>query len=101
MGEPTATPARVPAAARAARILWARAERGEGSLSELSRALGVSKSTLSALLATLEQHALVERDEASRRFRLGPGIAKLAMAAAAAHVDVREAGLPHRPPPAR
>jgi len=86
--------ARVPAVDRAVRVLWSLAEHGEGSLSELSRALGVSKSTLSSVLATLEQHALVERDEASRRFRLGSGIAKLAMEAAAARVDVRDAARP-------
>jgi len=86
--------ARVPAVDRAVRVLWSLAEQGEGSLSELSRALGVSKSTLSSVLATLEQHTLVERDEASRRFRLGAGIAKLAMEAAAARVDVRDAARP-------
>lgn len=85
---------RVPAVDRAARILWTLAERGDRSLSELSRGLGVSKSTLSTLLATLEQHTLVERDAATRRFRLGPGIAKLAMSAASAHVDVRDAARP-------
>jgi DNA-binding IclR family transcriptional regulator len=84
----------VPAVDRAVRVLWTLSARGEHSLSELSRDLGVSKSTLSSLLATLEQHTLVERDEASRRFRLGPGISKLAMAAAAAHVDVRDAARP-------
>jgi DNA-binding IclR family transcriptional regulator len=92
--EQSVTQARVPAVDRAVRILWTLAERGERSLSELSRALGVSKSTLSALLATLEQHALVERDAASRRFRLGPGVANLAMSAAAAPVDVRDAARP-------
>jgi DNA-binding IclR family transcriptional regulator len=87
-------PSRVPAVDRAVRVLESLAARGEQSLSGLSRDLGVSKSTLSALLATLEQHAFVERDAVSRRFHLGPGIAKLAMVAAAAHVDVREAAQP-------
>jgi DNA-binding IclR family transcriptional regulator len=91
--QPTAQ-ARVPAVDRAVRVLWTLAARGEHSLSELSRDLHVSKSTLSSLLATLEQHTLVERDEASRRFRIGPGIAKLAMAAASAHVDIRDAARP-------
>lgn len=94
MAEHTVAHARAPAVDRAVRVLWTLAERGEGSLSELSRALGVSKSTLSSLLATLERHAWVERDEATRRFRLGPGVAKLAMTAAAAHVDVRDAARP-------
>jgi DNA-binding IclR family transcriptional regulator len=82
---------RVPAVDRAVRVLQALAARGERTLSELSRELGFSKSTLSSLLAALEHHELVERDGGSRRFRLGAGIARLAMAAAAAHVDVREA----------
>jgi DNA-binding IclR family transcriptional regulator len=85
---------RVPAVDRAVRVLRTLAAGGERSLSELSRELGVSKSTLSSLLWTLEHHKLVERDEASRRFSLGPGIAELATAAAAAHVDVREAARP-------
>jgi DNA-binding IclR family transcriptional regulator len=84
----------VPAVDRAVRVLWTLAANGEHSLSELSRELRVSKSTLSALLSTLEQHTLVERDDSSRRFRLGPGIAKLATAAAVAHVDVRDAARP-------
>jgi DNA-binding IclR family transcriptional regulator len=87
-------PPRVPAVERAIRVLWTLAVRGEHSLSELSRELGVSKSTLSLLLGTLEVHALVVRDPATRRFRLGPAIAKLAMTAAAARVDVRDAARP-------
>jgi DNA-binding IclR family transcriptional regulator len=95
MVEQSVAHARVPAVDRAVRIMWTLAERGEHSLSELSRELGVSKSTLSSLLATLERHGFVERDGASRRFRLGPGLARLAMAAAAARVDVRDAARPH------
>jgi IclR family acetate operon transcriptional repressor len=85
---------RVPAVDRAVRLLWTLAENGERSLSELSRELAVSKSTLSALLATLEHHRFVERDAASRRFGLGSGLAELATAAAVARVDVREAARP-------
>jgi DNA-binding IclR family transcriptional regulator len=94
MSERAVAPTRVPAVERAVRVLWALAARGEHSLSDLSRELGVSKSTLSSLLATLEAHALVERDPASRRFRLGPAVAKLAMAAATARGDVRDAARP-------
>ena len=46
-------------------------------LSELSRELGVSKSTLSALLSTLERYELVERDPESRAYRLGMGLLDL------------------------
>jgi DNA-binding IclR family transcriptional regulator len=94
MVERTANRVRVPAVDRAVRVLWALAARSELSLSELSRDLDVSKSTLSSLLATLEDHALVERDPASLRFHLGPGMARLSTAAAAAQVGVREAARP-------
>lgn len=94
MIERSATRPRVPAVDRAVRVLETLAASGEHSLSELSRELRISKSTLSALLATLEQHGLVERNDSSRRFRLGPGAAKLSMAAAAAQVDVRDAARP-------
>jgi DNA-binding IclR family transcriptional regulator len=93
--ERSVTRPRVPAVDRAVRVLQTLAGHGEHSLSELSRELRVSKSTLSALLATLEEHALVVRDVSSRRFRLGPGVTTLAMAAAAAQVDIRDAARPH------
>ena len=64
------------------------------SASELSRDLGVSKSTLSALLATLEQHGLVRRDPLTRRVRLGLTLLELA-AAVDVDVDVGEAARPH------
>jgi IclR family acetate operon transcriptional repressor len=94
MAERAVARSRVPAVDRAVRVLWTLASHGEHSLSELSRELGVPKSTLSSLLATLEEQTLVERDPGSRRFRLGRGIAELAIAAAAARVDVRDAARP-------
>jgi len=73
--------AAVPAVERAVRVLRTLgADDGPRSLSDLSRELGVSKSTLSTLLATLEQLDLVVRDPASRAFRLGPGLLDLSRA---------------------
>ena len=98
---PPAVGAGVPAVHRAARVLRALGareryalDRRGASVSELSRQLDVSKSTMSALLATLEQHNLVERDPATRRFRLGHAVLELA-AALSAYSDVREAAQPH------
>ena len=90
----------VPAVDRAARLLRALSayERDDPqqpgmSASELSRELGISKSTLSALLTTLERHGLVQRDLLTRRVRLGLALLELA-AAVSTDVDVREAALP-------
>ena len=91
----------VPAVDRAARLLRALsahhgdiAHRPGMSASELSRQLGVSKSTLSGLLTTLERHGLVQRDPVTRRVRLGLALLELA-AAVSTDVDVREAARPH------
>src|SRR4051794_22779047 len=47
-------------------------------VNELSRRLGVHKSTASRLLRTLERHHLVRRDAAHGRISLGPGVVALA-----------------------
>lgn len=71
---------KVPAVQRAVRVLHAL--RGGGRrLSDLSQELGLSMSTLSDLLATLEETAMVERDPVSRTFRLGPAVVELGLAA--------------------
>jgi DNA-binding IclR family transcriptional regulator len=64
------------------------------SASELSRELGISKSTLSVLLTTLERHGLIQRDPPTRRARLGLALVELA-ASVSIGVDVREAARPH------
>jgi IclR family acetate operon transcriptional repressor len=85
----------VPAADRAARVLRALAADGSGArLSELSRALRLSKSTLFELLATLAHHGLVERDDESRVYRLGPALLELG-SAALRRLDVAQIARPH------
>ncbi|HET6867378.1 MAG TPA: IclR family transcriptional regulator [Solirubrobacteraceae bacterium] len=91
----------VPAVDRAARLLHTlsaherEAPHQAGmSASELSRELCISKSTLSALLGTLERHDLVQRDPLTRRVRLGLALVELA-AAVSTDIDVREAARPH------
>jgi TetR/AcrR family fatty acid metabolism transcriptional regulator len=63
-------------------------------LSELSRRLGMSKSTLSGLLSTLERFDLVERDPHSRAFRLGIGLLYLA-GGFLRRLDAHELARPH------
>lgn len=71
----------VPSVAGAARMLdWLRERRG--SLSEMSTALGISKSTAYAILKTLEQARLVDYDESTRHYRLGVELLALGEAAA-------------------
>src|SRR5581483_6468667 len=91
----------VPAVDRAARLLRTlSAHQGEGpdqpgmSASELSRELEISKSTLSALLATLERHGLIQRDPLTRGVRLGLALVELA-ASVSTDIDVRETARPH------
>ncbi len=84
----------VPSVARAVLALQAlgRDDRGR-RLSELSRELGVAKSSLSGVLGTLERFGLVERDEGSHVFRLGLGLVELG-GAALRRLDVRELARP-------
>jgi DNA-binding IclR family transcriptional regulator len=72
----------VPAVDKAARVLRALADGGRPQgISELARALKVSKGTLRDVLLTLAHHGLVIRD-ADTRFRLGPELRALADASA-------------------
>jgi len=54
---------------------------GAASVTELSRALDLHKSTVSRLLSTLERRGLVEQDCETGYFRLGVGIIRLAQSA--------------------
>ena len=62
-------------------------------VSEIAARVGLHKSTVSRILATLEQEDLVERDPSTRRFRLGLGV--IAMAGPLlADLDVRRVAYP-------
>jgi IclR family transcriptional regulator, acetate operon repressor len=61
---------------------------------ELSRRLGLHKSTVSRLLATLEQGDLVERNSDSGKYRLGVGLIALA-GRVVRHADLRTVARPY------
>src|SRR6266480_399415 len=92
MTESTAAVRPVPAVDKAARVLRALAEGGRPmGISELARALDVSKGTLRDVLLTLAQFGFVVRDP-DTRFRLGPELRALADASAP---DLRELAQPY------
>lgn len=87
---PTAEPAAaapVQSVDRAITILELLAREGESSVTEIAGGLGVHKSTAFRLLATLEQHRLVEQINDRGRYRLGVGNLRLA-GATTARLDV-------------
>jgi IclR family acetate operon transcriptional repressor len=85
----------VPAIERTVLVLRALgADDGPRRLSDLSRALGVSKSTLSELLSTLEHYGLVERDDESRAYRLGYALLDFGNAVLRG-LDLRQIARPH------
>jgi DNA-binding IclR family transcriptional regulator len=76
---------------RGLRVLKLLADTDHGlTVTELSRQLGVNRTVVYRLLATLEQHALVRRD-AGGRARVGMGVLGLGRQV---HPLVREAALP-------
>ena len=78
MAESTGSLRPVPAIDKAARVLRALAEGGRPQgISELARALNVSKGTLRDVLLTLDAYGFVVRDP-DTRFRLGPELRTLA-----------------------
>jgi DNA-binding IclR family transcriptional regulator len=84
----------VPAIERTVLVLQAlSADGGSRRLSDLSRALGVSKSTLSELLSTLEHYGFVERDDESRVYRLGYALLDLGNAVLRG-LDLRQVARP-------
>lgn len=62
-------------------------------VSDIAARVGLHKSTVSRILATLEQEDLVERDTTTRRFRLGMGVISLA-GPLLANLDVRRVAYP-------
>lgn len=70
----------VESVARAMKIVEALAQSPAG-LSETARRVGLPKSTVARLLATLENAEAVERDEDGRLYRLGPMVQRLSSAA--------------------
>ena len=50
---------------------------GKASVSDLARSVGLSRTTASRLLATLEQYGLVERSSSSDYYTLGDELARL------------------------
>ena len=84
----------VPAVDRAAQILHAIASSETAlGVSELSRQLGFNKSTTHDILNTLCHHHLLERDDATKTYRLGYALAELGHRASE-HIDVRAVAHP-------
>lgn len=62
-------------------------------VTDIAGQVGLHKSSVSRILATLEKEQIVERDESSRKFRLGLGLLSVA-GPLLADLDVRRLGLP-------
>lgn len=99
--EPTVSPeprqpssARIESAQRSITILDALAESGELGTNELARRIEVAPSTVSRQLGTLAASGLVERVDATGKYRLGIRIVGLANAVLA-RLDVRAVARPH------
>ena len=69
-------------------------EKPERGVGELSRELGLHKSTVSRLMTTLERGGLLARHPETQRYRLGIDLIGLA-AQVVGYMDVREVARPH------
>jgi DNA-binding IclR family transcriptional regulator len=85
---------RIGAAARAITVLDTLADSGELGTNEIARRTGMTPSTVSRQLGTLAASGLVERVDATGRYRLGIRLVHLANAVLA-RLDVREVARPH------
>ena len=80
---------------RALNILEAASQRREGlTNSEISRRLGIPKSSASYILRTLERRGYLRRDPESNRYRLGLKLLSLG-GETQAGLDIAEVALPH------
>ncbi|MBI5029727.1 MAG: IclR family transcriptional regulator [Chloroflexi bacterium] len=85
----------VPAVDRAVQILHLLASHDSAlGVSELSRQLGLNKSTTFDILTTLCHHHLVERNETAKTYRLGYGLAELGHRVRE-RIDLRAVAHPH------
>ena len=78
---------------RAVGILDLLAQGGWRTGAEVARQLGVHRSTALRLLATLERHSLVERDQRTARYRLGRRLPQLA-SVVTGELDLRSVARP-------
>jgi len=85
----------VPAVDRAARALELLAEESILSISDVARRLDVSKSVARNLLETLREHNFVERDSATKLYRLGGQLLRLGGATPQARLDLGPLARPY------
>jgi DNA-binding IclR family transcriptional regulator len=78
---------------RAVSVLHFLRRAGWSGVTEVAEALGMHKSTVHRLLATLKSHGLVDQDADTERYRLGLGLVTLA-SAVTAELDVARAARP-------
>jgi len=84
----------VPAVAKAFRVLDALSSSGEPlGVSELSRRLGMGKSTVHGLLTTLDALGMIDAVNGGRRYRIGHGLQALA-SRSAGNIDLRVVARP-------
>ena len=90
-------PSLVPAVDRAIQVLYLfkSSEKKEYGVSEISRLLGLNKSTAHNILNTLAYHNFLKQDEFTRRYQLGPALAELGTLVRS-QIDVREVIRPRR-----
>jgi IclR family pca regulon transcriptional regulator len=75
-------------------ILSAFSDRSTIGVSELSRELGLSRSTTHRYIATLTSLGYLQQDLETKRYRLGPRVVDLGFAAINS-MDIREISVPH------
>jgi len=86
----------VPAVEQAAKILlfFTRNNVAHANLTEICSAVGISKGRGHAVLKPLAAYGLIERDESTKRYSLGPALIPLSRSLLK-HLDIRNTALPH------